>query len=191
MPRKKPTKKNPSLRTAILFFVGVTLILISLGWQFYQSRVLSFNSPTNNYQTYNQPPLRNNAKIPQTISIPELEISQPIIESDIKNGVWEINDNGASHLRSSARPGENGNIIIYGHNKLKLFGKALALKKGDLIDITTNDGQIHTYQIFDTETVDPSDISVLNPTTEETLTFYTCTGFLDSKRFIIKAKPIH
>lgn len=192
MPRKKLTKKTPSRKTIALFIIGLSLILISFVWKVYQERVLSFNSETELNSTiipYFSANLRDDGKIPQAILIPSLNIDLPIIESQIKNGVWEINKTGASHLGNSARPTENGNIIMYGHNKLKLFGKTLSLKKGDLIEVITKDNQKYTYRIFETKTVNSNEISVLAKTEEEILTFYTCTGLLDSKRFIIKAKP--
>ncbi len=186
MQRKKAVKKNPSFVTVSLFLLGLLLILISLSWNIYQKGVLSFaKSPV-----IAASKVTSHESLPQRILIPKFKIDLPIVESRIKNGVWEINPNGGSHLVGSANPEEAGNIIIYGHNKNDLFGKALALKLNDQIEIISADSTIHNYQIVKKEIVNPTDVDVLAPTTDETLTFYTCTGFLDTKRFVLIAKPI-
>src|SRR5581483_7954912 len=128
---------------------------------------------------------------PVKIRIPRFSIDLPIEEAQIKNGIWQINSKGASHLAISANPGDKGNIILYGHNKKNLFGKARGLKIGDEIDIISKDGKEFIYKITETKIVAPTDISVVAPTTGEVLTFYTCTGFLDTKRFVVKARPVN
>lgn len=42
--------------------------------------------------------------------------------------------------------------------------------------------------LFDTKEVLPESVEVVAPTTDETLTLYTCTGFADQKRLIVTAK---
>jgi sortase A len=185
MPRK-PRKRNlqPSLFVLGLFLIGLLLLSFSTAWSIHQASVLSFEST--------EPILKSNISVkkslPVTILIDKYKINLPIKEAVIIDGKWEINPQGASHLKTSANPKEGGNIIIYGHNKPSLFGKALKLKVGDSIKIVTEDNKIHNYKIFETKIVKPTEISVLLPTKDEILTFYTCTGLLDSKRFIVKAK---
>jgi len=180
----KQRKKTASIPTIFLFVIGLFFLCLSIGWNVYQGRVLSFSSPP----TVSQEETKTKASPPTRILIAKFGIDLPVVESQIKNGVWEINPKGGSHLASSAAPSEGGNIILYGHNKKKLFGKVLGIKKGDEIKIITADNKEYIYTVFDTKTVKPTDTSVLLPTTEEILTFYTCTGFLDTKRFIVTAK---
>lgn len=105
------------------------------------------------------------------------------------NGQWAVSDTKATYLIQSARPGEPGNIIIYGHNKREIMGNIRALKGGERITVQTSDGKTRYYIVKTLKEVDPSDISLLAPTKIETLTLYTCSGFWDSKRFIVQAIP--
>lgn len=114
----------------------------------------------------------------------------PITEASISQGVWQVSETGASHLSSSESPGKKGNIIIYAHNLTRLFGPIVNVKKGDLIMVRTKKA-LYTYVVEKTYTVSPDQIELLLPTKSEVLTLYTCTGFLDSKRFVIQARPIH
>lgn len=116
------------------------------------------------------------------------------VDTDIEKhlfqeGNWTISETVASYLSNSAKPGENGNIIIYGHNKRSILGNIRALKGDEIITITTQDNNEHKYAIEKITEVDPKDTEYLKPTTEETLTLYTCAGFMDKKRFIVQAKP--
>ncbi len=113
-----------------------------------------------------------------------------ITEQILVNNNWTIADREASHLASSANPGENGNIIIYGHNKREILGNIRALKGGEIVTITTNDGVEHQYQVKKIVEVNPDQIDYLLPSKQEILTLYTCSGFMDQKRFIVQAQPI-
>jgi LPXTG-site transpeptidase (sortase) family protein len=184
------TKLKKSLSKGILtyFFIGLLLIFTSIAWNIYQTRVLSFNQIPAQILI---PKKISSPKPPaEKIIVKKLGINLPITESLIKNGAWEINPSGGSHLNGSANPGEGGNIILYGHNKKELFGSVVALKVNDQIKIISQDKIEHVYKVIETKTVNPSDIYVLSPTADETLTFYTCVGLLDSKRFVVIAKPL-
>lgn len=102
---------------------------------------------------------------------------------------WQISDARVTYLLGSARPGEAGNIILYGHNKREILGNIRALKGGEKITLTTEDGKAHIYFVKSVKEVEPTEVSLLNPTPKETLTMYTCSGFWDSKRFVVTALP--
>lgn len=106
------------------------------------------------------------------------------------NKKWVVSDTEATYLQESARPGEKGNIIIYGHNKRAILGNMRYVKGNEIIHLTTADGKDHQYKILLRTVVSPNDITYLLPTRNETLTMYTCTGFWDSKRFILRAEAI-
>jgi len=113
-----------------------------------------------------------------------------ITEQVLINNNWTIADREASHLASSANPGENGNIIIYGHNKREILGNIRALKGKEIITITTAGNIEHRYQVEKIAEVEPKQIEYLLPSNQEILTLYTCSGFFDQKRFIVQAKPL-
>jgi len=58
-----------------------------------------------------------------------------------------------------------------------------------LLAIATSDGETYSYKIKETKTVTPNAVEFVLPKDTETMTLYTCTGFLDSKRFMVIAEP--
>lgn len=181
-------KRKSKFKT--LFVVVGLLGVISLTFGIYlkyQRSVLSFGqSPPETTTT------QKRAALPLNITIEAANINLPIKESNIIDGVWEISETGASFLSTSARPSENGNIVIYGHNKKHLFGGLIGKNLvGSIVEIKLMNGDIYKYQITETKTVSPTDIEEVLPTETEVLTLYTCTGLLDSKRLIIKALPVN
>lgn len=189
---KKQTKKR-SLRSsflrrvklpAFITIIGILLMAAGIGIKIHNATKLSF------FNTIPSASITRGTTQPIRITIQNLQIDLPLSETRIQNNVWEISQTGASHLTTSAEPGSHGNIIIYAHNTNDRFGKITQIKPGDKVFITALDGKVHVYKVVKTETVNPDQIELLLPTATETLTMYTCTGFLDSKRFVVVAKTI-
>lgn len=105
-------------------------------------------------------------------------------------GDWTISPNNASYLASSARPGQEGNIILYGHNTRGILGNIRALKGGETLTLTLSDDTTREYQVVSLTQVSPTTLDLLLPTDSEVLTIYTCSGFLDSQRTVVRATPI-
>lgn len=114
----------------------------------------------------------------------------PIVEGGKINGVWTISHKAANHVQTSAVPGSAGNSIIYGHNTDAIFGKLITIPIGTVITITTSDGNHHRYKISETYEVDPWQTELLQNAVTEVLTIYTCSGWFDSKRYVVRAVPI-
>lgn len=150
----------------------------------YQKTVLSFASIPSTYLSAS--PL----SIPTQISFDTPKLNLNIKEAAIRNNIWQTYTDAASHSLVSASPGEGSNIVIYAHNKKNLFGPLLWVTPNTKITLTTADGQVHHYQVSSIQTVSPDKIDVVMPTDEEVLTLYTCTGFLDSQRLVVKANPV-
>lgn len=178
-------KKKINLKSLYLslLIVGPILVFAGLFLLFYERAVLSFNKTPSASVISTKP-------LPVRIIISDLEMDLPITEGRIVSGIWEISGSGASHLDISARPGESGNIVIYGHNKKKIFGSLLYIRKGSFIKIEAADGTKRVYQVTEKVTVKPDNLDYVLAKGEETLTVYTCNGFLDSTRLIVVAKPI-
>jgi LPXTG-site transpeptidase (sortase) family protein len=92
-------------------------------------------------------------------------------------------------VKGSATPGSIGNSIFYGHNWTSLLGRLPGARIGDEVTITMDNGIVKTFVITKTKIVSPNDTEVLDDTNFSRLTLYTCTGFLDSKRFVAFAQP--
>jgi LPXTG-site transpeptidase (sortase) family protein len=166
-------------------FLSVTLICFSVAgyliWErYYNPFRLDFKIPpiTASAQTYS---------LPVRITIPGLNLSLAVIPSQIIDNHWQTTGDGVSFLSASSRPGDSGNSIFYGHNWPRLLGNLYKLKTGQTIDILTSDGTTFTYLITEIKRVSPTDTSVLANTPLKQLTLYTCAGFGDTQRLVIKA----
>jgi LPXTG-site transpeptidase (sortase) family protein len=152
-----------------------------------QQRTLSFNTVPSVEKHVSA---FSTSDVPASIDIPKRGINLDIKPAKINNGQWEISPDSASFLSQSSVPGKGGNIVIYAHNKRDLFGNLIAAEYGDIIHIRTNKGTIQEYQIRKKFIVSPDKIEVVEPTSYEVLTLFTCVGFADSQRLIIQAYPL-
>lgn len=124
---------------------------------------------------------------PVRILIPSLKVDNSIIPSKVENGSWEATTKGISYLSTSPVPGQNGNSILYGHNWPSILGALPKIKPGERIEIIMSNGEKKIFTVKYTSVVDPNQTHILNQTNDNRLTIYTCTGFLDSKRFVATA----
>lgn len=180
-------KRRKKLSRFPIILVAFGLVLLSL-WglhRYFYARAISLSDAV--LAAYK-------AKRPETTSYPihitiEGITTIPIVESGKEHGIWTVSTTSANHVIQSALPGENGNIVIYGHNLNSIFGYLMNIQVGAIVRIRMSDGSLHTYAVTDTRYVFPSQTELLAPTTHEVLTLYTCTGLLDSLRFVVRAVP--
>ena len=116
-----------------------------------------------------------------------------------KNGkwAWAVPLNEVGHYENTANPGEIGNIAMAGHISLpqtlesKVFKRLPELAFGDEVTVYNASGEEFRYVVVQTRIVLPTEISVLNPTPDETLTLMTCVpDWIYSHRLIITAKRV-
>ncbi|MBI1863263.1 sortase [Candidatus Microgenomates bacterium] len=124
---------------------------------------------------------------PERIVIKRIGIDVPVVSVPSFENRWEISPEGASYLETSPLPGTQGNSIIYGHNWSSIFQHLTNVKPGDFIEVYMSDKTRRVFGVTATQTVDPSATEVLKPASDRHLTLYTCTGFLDTKRFVVSA----
>jgi LPXTG-site transpeptidase (sortase) family protein len=170
----------------VLIGVGLVFLLTWKTHAFFYNRSLSLSDALTSQQTVTE----DFASRPLYIDIPSIP-KLPVVEAGKIQGTWAISPKSANHVRQSAIPGEKGNIIIYGHNTDAVFGKLAFIKNGDVISITSANGALHRYKVVTTTEVNVSDVQLLQPTGTEALTLYTCSGWFDSKRFVVRATPIY
>ena len=98
-------------------------------------------------------------------------------------------DRAVGHIEGTAQPGADGNIGIAGHRD-GFFRGLKDIAAGDAIELETLHGTI-IYRVERTWVVDPSDVSVLDPTPVRSLTLVTCFPFYHvgpaPQRFIVRA----
>lgn len=95
--------------------------------------------------------------------------------------------------------GVPGNAVIAGHvvtlNEGNVFRFLYQVELDDQIAVWDQLGREHDYHVVGAKLVPPTDISVMAPTPDETLTLITCGGTFDprtrefSDRLIVTAKP--
>lgn len=136
-----------------------------------------------------------------SINIPKLKIKAPIIanvDAYDKDTYYKALENGVAHLQGSKFPGEDGNIIIFGHssfypeksgNYKEIFKNLEDSEIGDIIEIKFNQ-QKYLYRIDKKDVVNPKSTEFLNQTKKEQLTLITCVPPGTTKyRLIVLARP--
>ena len=106
------------------------------------------------------------------IKIPALGLDTVVVEGVTPSALRA----GAGHYPQTPLPCEGGNVSIAGHRTTyrRPFGNVDQLKPGDTIELTTPVGGC-VYQVSRAPfVVAPSELSVIDPTPERSLTLTTC-----------------
>ena len=120
------------------------------------------------------------------LSISKLDLKVPVY-----NGTDEINLNrGAGRIKGTAKIGSSGNLGIAAHRD-GFFRGLKDIELGDSIEMLTHQGKTE-FVVSSITIVDPTDISVLAPTEDSTITLVTCYPFYfvghAPKRYIVKGE---
>jgi sortase A len=120
------------------------------------------------------------------LSIDKLDLKVPVY-----NGTDEINLNrGAGRIKGTARVGSPGNLGIAAHRD-GFFRALKDIEIGDSINMLTHRGKTE-FVVSSITIVDPTDVSVLAPTDEPSITLVTCYPFYfvghAPKRYIVKGE---
>jgi sortase A len=119
------------------------------------------------------------------LTIPDIDLQVAVLP-----GTDELTLNRAvGHIPGTAVPGEIGNVALAGHRD-GFFRGLKDIEVGDRIELETLHERME-YTIEGLQLVDPSNVSVLDPTPEPTLTLVTCYPFYyigkAPLRFIVRA----
>ncbi|MBV8205968.1 MAG: class D sortase [Acidobacteria bacterium] len=102
------------------------------------------------------------------IAVPKINLDAIVVEGTSRKDLMK----GPGHIRSSAYPGESGNVVISAHRDT-FFRHIYELSKGDQIQLQRG-GATYTYEVTGKKITDPNDLSVLQQTEEPRLTLITC-----------------
>lgn len=211
MPKRseKPTKakgtkgdkrKLPSPVKPILSAVAAFVLLMIV----FKSQVLFSQLK---YLTNKQAPVVSNVATPAavsaepTISIPKINVNAPVVyePSIAEPAIQKALVNGVVHYGTSVKPGQNGNSVIVGHssndwwepgNYKFVFVLLDKVVVGDQFSINYQSRR-YVYEVTSVKVVEPTDLSVLAPTPNPTVTLITCTPPGTSwKRLIVQGKQI-
>lgn len=125
---------------------------------------------------------------PKKILIPKVGIEAEVVEGGILNRQWILSDTKALYLPTSGKIGEGYNSIIYAHNTSRLFADLKNIKKDDLINVRDNADKDFVYRVYSVEKINPNDIRKLYSKEKNILTLFTCDGWFDKERLLVRAK---
>lgn len=118
------------------------------------------------------------------IVIPSIGVDAPVVEGDD----WESLKRGAGHHIGSANPGESGNCIISAHNDIfgEIFRRLPDVELGSEVFVHTTGGQVYRYVVTQKRIIDPTDVSVMYPTSSPVLTLISCYPYgIDTHRIVV------
>jgi sortase A len=122
------------------------------------------------------------------MEVPRLGLKATFVQGDSPR----ILRRAVGHIAETALPGEPGNVVLSGHRDT-FFRPLRNIRQGDVITLKTFDGDFQ-YQVEFTAVVPPSDVQVLQPSSERTLTLVTCFPFYyvgpAPNRFVVRARQI-
>ena len=122
-----------------------------------------------------------------TIEIPKTNVNLPILQNVTVSGM-EV---ATCFLYSTGSLNNKGTTIIVGHNYRngRLFSNNNQLQIGDIIYITTSDGNRHCYTIYDKFITTPDDLNYVNRnTTNQAEIALSCCTNDEQGRIVILAK---
>ena len=102
------------------------------------------------------------------LSIPKIKLDVVVVDGTTPHQLLI----GPGRLLNTALPGDPGNTVISGHRDT-FFRHIYELNKGDVIELKRN-GSTYRYEVTGKKVVDPSDVSVIQPTRDPELTLITC-----------------
>lgn len=139
---------------------------------------------------------------PALIKIPKLNnLEAPIVfePSTVEYKIQLALREGVVHFGGTALPGQDGNVVLFGHSSGQLWAPGNykfvftlldKLEDGDIIVIDYQKTR-YTYKVKNTQVVLPNAINVLQPTKTPTLTLITCSPVgTSNKRLIVTADQI-
>lgn len=119
------------------------------------------------------------------IQIPAIGVDAPIVQGDN----WESLKQGVGQHIGSSNPGQQGNLVLAGHNDIfgEIFRYLDQLEPGDEFTIFSN-VRAYNYVITDWEIVEPTAVHVMDSTEDPSATLISCYPYLiNSERIVVKA----
>ena len=127
-----------------------------------------------------------------TLNIKSINMKLPIYHGDS----LKILRYGIGHYAGSYFPGENGTIILAGHNTNDMFNELDKIKKGDKVVIKATYATFE-YKVYDMKVVHETDLKAFKiQHNEERLIMYTCYPINRSiigrktQRYVVYAKKV-
>lgn len=185
------SRRNGILRALhYVFLIGGILGLAYAGYVIAEAHAYQATEERRfeNVSTNEQPPLVVEGAVIGKMEIPRLGLKVIVVQGDSS----KILQHAVGHLPETPLPGEWGNVVLAGHRD-GFFRPLRNIQSGDAITLRTSGGDLR-YEVESTAVVPPSDISVLQPSSERRLTLITCFPFYyvgpAPNRFIVRARQV-
>ena len=131
------------------------------------------------------------ATTPTVINFQQQQVEIPITAGTFENEEWTKSDNSALYFNQSGKLGQNGNVVIYGHNTKPVFEILNKVKVNNTLVLKDSEGKEFIYKVSQTKTVSPIDVHILEQDNKrEKLTLFTCIGLFDSMRLVVTAERV-
>lgn len=180
----------------------IAIAYIFFWWWFFQGKNVAIGEPLDNQNIQGSVSIENDEDAYVTevlgdfriaINTQNLTITAPIVE-----GVTDADlAMGVGHHKTTAVPGLSGNVVLSGHRwkfgdnpYFKVFEDLDQLHNGDHVTVHYNNRDF-VYEVYESMIVDDDAIEIFEPTSEPTLTLYTCTPkYTAFKRLVFRARLI-
>lgn len=157
------------------------------------SLTITNQANTNSYTSGSLPINRKTVAGDNRIIIPKIGVDMKIVEGTNEKTALNL---GAWHLAYTSSPDKGGNTVITAHRykyrppSKETFYLLDKLAVGDTFAINWQELE-YNYQVTETKVVNPTDIYVLNPTSNPQVTLITCTPLFTTKqRLVVVAQEI-
>jgi sortase A len=119
---------------------------------------------------------------PTRIQIPAINVDAQIVAGD----TWDQLKKGVGHHIGTANPGERGNLVLSAHNDVfgEIFRHLDQLQPGDEI-IVYSGSQRYRYTVGQQRLVAPTQVDVMAPTNEPSVTLISCYPYLVNNQRIV------
>jgi sortase A len=120
------------------------------------------------------------------LQIQAINVDAPVVQGD----TWDQLKKGVGQHVGSADPGQAGNVVLSAHDDVfgEIFRNLDRLQPGDQVLLFTAQQQ-YVYIVTSSQIVAPTQVDVMNPTSDQTLTLISCYPYMvDNKRIVVFAK---
>ena len=177
--RRERQKRNKALPKLLIVFGILFFILGSLTHAHIYYRFTL---------TQTERPIGFIFQAPTQLKIPSRKLEIKVDQGGIIEGEWILSETDALYLPTSGKVGEGYNTIIYAHNTDNLFGRLKYMAYGDEVFVKDNEGREFVYRVYEKEEVSATNLKELYSTEKNIITLFTCDGWFDAKRFVVRAK---
>ncbi len=175
--KRSKRQRLPYLLLALVFAVG---FLLMVQWLTHEpSPQGAINTATNEHLPITNTVDRKIVKLPTAstgepnlLTIPDIAVTAPVIYIDVinKDTEQEALSRGVVHYPDTAKPGEWGNVYIFGHssdyawkpgNYKRIFRPLVGVPLETVVYLSDANGNVFVYRIKETKVVPPNETSVL------------------------------